>query len=175
MLGPYGPEYDKQVWNLTTNEYGEVRVLQPARSRLYVSVQGTPGLAGSWNTVKYYEKQRKFFGMRDEGLDWMDTYYLTPRADVDYEWVRYAYRATSDVVDGKVHSVDGPIMFLVTFYSQAKPHAKGDREKEALREFCRYADLMKAEEAQGWPNLHTDSLRDVGRTFMKDCASASAM
>lgn len=170
-FGPYGPEYEKQVWNLRTDKNGEVRVLQPARSELYVSASFSPAFWTSWNTIKFYEKQRKYFANQDPGFEWRDTYYLTPVADVDSEWVRWAYRVASDRIEGRVHSPSKPMMDLVTYYIPARPHAKTDKDKAALRDFCRYLDSMKAEEAQGWPSLNTEPLREDGRTFMADCTA----
>jgi hypothetical protein len=45
----------------------------------------------------------------------------------------------------------------------------------ALREFCRFSELLKAEAAKGWPTLGTSHGGDrVAQELIDDCISADA-
>jgi hypothetical protein len=170
-LGEFGPETDLRVWFLTTNAAGEVRVTPPPFTRrLEVYVEGNARYTQSNANIKYYEKHHAPKRERKRGLE--DTYYLTPVADVDYEQVKYAYRAASDVIDGKLKVGRKPINYLVDRYSQAKEHAKTERELVALREFCRFSEMVEVEAANGWPTLGTAQFFvDRGKLLINDCAN----
>ncbi len=170
-FGEDGPAYDKQVWNLTTDSAGEIFVRQPAISTLYVNVWGKEGYRDARETIKFYEKARKYFKREPAEASWKDTYYLTPNVDANYEYVRWAYRVVIDVVDGRVQIPTQPMPYLAYMYSKAKARAKTERELLALRAFCGLADQMKVELANGGPTLTTDYIRDLGKQLVDDCAA----
>jgi hypothetical protein len=168
-LGEYGPEYDKQVWELTTDGAGEVRVKPAAGTVVRADVLASEGYTPMTGSVKSYENHVL------KGVMEPDTVYLTPLFDVDYESIRYAYRTTSDVMDGKRLVGMKPIIHLVGAYSGAKKRAHTERELRALREFCRFSELLKAEAAKGWPTLGTSHGGDrVAQELIDDCISADA-
>jgi hypothetical protein len=57
------------------------------------------------------------------------------------------------VIDGKVKVSSKPIIYLVNKYSQAKEHAKSERELAALQEFCHFSEIVEAEAENDWPTL----------------------
>jgi hypothetical protein len=168
----YGPRYDKQVWSLTTDASGEVQIHQPGNTQLYVDVGTKHGYEDGTQTIRNYEKQRKYFDPELAGANWRDTYYLAPHADYHYEAVRYAYRVAADKVDGKVHDTGAPISIIVNYYSLARKHTLSERELPPLRQFCRFYELTKAEAANGWPTLHVDFSRRQAMRLLGDCAAA---
>jgi hypothetical protein len=171
-LGEFGPETDLRVWFLTTDAAGEVRVTPPPLTRrLEVYVEGNARFTQSNSNIKYYEKHQ---GPKRERKRWLEnTYYLTPFADVDYELVRYAYRAASDVIDGKVKVSSKPIIYLVNKYSQAKEHAKSERELAALQEFCHFSEIVEAEAENDWPTLGAAHFYvSRGQILITDCAAS---
>jgi hypothetical protein len=174
-LGEFGPETDLRVWFLTTDAAGEVRVTPPPLTkRLEVYVEGNARSTQSNSNIKYYEKHQG--PKRDRKRELEDTQYLTPVVDVDYEQIRYAYRAASDVIAGKVKVGSKPIIYLVDRYSQAKEYAKSERELAALREFCRFSEIVEAEAENDWPTLGAAHFYvSRGQMLINDCAASDEL
>jgi len=157
-------EFTLAEWDLKSDENGEINLSSIWADRAWVFSLSAPGY-GKTDTVQEYTYRRSEKPNND-------VLFLTPRADLAYENVRYLFHISALAVETN-QGLAGmrPMFTLAVLYPQAKRSAKRPRELEALRQFCRFAPDMAAQKAAGWPDMGTlPEIKAAGQALIDDCA-----
>jgi len=159
-------EFTLAEWNLRSDENGEIDLSSVWADRAWVFSLSKPGY-GRTDTVQEYTYRRSDKANRD-------VLFLTPRADLAYENVRYLFHISALAMDANQGLAGMPPLFTIAvLYPQAKRSARAGRELEALRQFCRFAPAMAAQRAAGWPDMGTlPEIRTSAQALIDDCGSA---
>ena len=160
-------EFTLGEWDLTSDEKGEITLSSVWADRAWVLTLVKPGY-GQTNTVQEYTYRRS--GKAERGV-----LFLTPRPDLAYENVRYLYHLSAVAVETNEGLAGArPIFTVALLYKDAKRSAKGARELEMLRQFCRFAPDMSKQAASGWPDMGTlPEMRQNGQMLIDDCKGSS--
>ena len=156
-------EITLREWHLKSDRNGEFSLSPPFADRAFMRSLWKRGY-GHIDTVKEYRQRR--LPKADP-----EVCFLTPTADQAMEYIRFlAYITTQAVEENKGLAGFPPIMNVAMLYGQAKGKAKTDRDREALREFCKFASAMKAQADAGWPDMGIQTqTMESGQELLEDC------
>ena len=157
-------EFTLAEWHRTSDGNGEIVLSSMWADRAWVVWFEKPGY-GHTETVQEHTYRRS--GNADS-----DVMFLTPRADVALERVRYGYFEAARAVDNH-ETIMGfaPMGGIAMIYAHVRSDANGARELEALHQFCRFAPAMAAQREAGWPNISPlPEMRNAAQALIDDCS-----
>ena len=156
-------EFTAGEWFIQTNAKGEAGLSSWLANRAVVSSLTRPGYAHT-DTVREHDHRRSPGAPRD-------VLFLTPRADVAYEAVRYRYHVSAIAVEtNRGPAGMRPLQTVALLYGEARRDATGAREREVLRQFCRFAPALAEQAAAGWPEIgQLPDLRQRAQSLIDDC------